>query len=82
MVSSTVWCFQCSNSILPSVLAKRRKILPERLIEMAVEYPIVIIAPKEEVSMDLIFHNRVCSNENMEVWIDSQPKKWEARIKN
>ncbi len=54
---------------------------PERLIEMAVEYPVVVVAPKEEVSMDIIFHNRGRSNEDVEVWIDSQPKNWKAKIK-
>jgi uncharacterized membrane protein len=54
---------------------------PERSIEMAAEYPIVEVSPKEEVSLDLIFHNKGRSNENVDVWIDSQPKGWKARIK-
>jgi uncharacterized membrane protein len=54
---------------------------PERSIEMAVEYPIVEVPPKEEVSLDLIFHNKGRSNENVDVWIDSSPKDWRARIK-
>lgn len=54
---------------------------PERSIEMAVEYPVVEVPPKEEVSLDLIFHNKGRSNENVDVWIDSQPKGWKARIK-
>lgn len=54
---------------------------PERLIEMAAEYPVIIVPPKEEVSMDLIFHNRGRSNEDVEVWVDSRPKGWKTRIK-
>lgn len=54
---------------------------PERLIEMAVEYPVVVVSQKEEVSMDIIFHNRGRSNEDVEVWIDFQPKNWKAKIK-
>lgn len=54
---------------------------PERLIEMAAEYPVVVVAPKEDVNMDIIFHNRGRSNEDVEVWIDSQPKNWKAKIK-
>jgi len=54
---------------------------PERLIEMAAEYPVIVVPPKEEVSMDLIFHNRGRSNEDVEVWIDSQPKGWRAKTK-
>ena len=54
---------------------------PERLIEMGAEYPVVVIAPDEEVSMDLIFHNRGRSNEDVEVWIETKPKNWKARIK-
>jgi uncharacterized membrane protein len=54
---------------------------PERSIEMAVEYPVVEVPPKEEVSLDLIFHNKGRSNENVDIWIDSSPKGWRARIK-
>lgn len=54
---------------------------PERLIEMGVEYPVIVVPPKEEVSMDIIFHNKGRSNEDVEVWIDSQPKGWKAKIK-
>ncbi len=54
---------------------------PDRLIEMAAEYPVVVVAPKEEVSMDIIFHNRGKSNEDVEVWIDSMPKNWKSKIK-
>ena len=54
---------------------------PERLIEMAAEYPVVVVPPDEDVSMDIIFHNKGRSNENVEVWVDSKPKNWKARIK-
>jgi uncharacterized membrane protein len=54
---------------------------PERLIEMAAEYPVVVVPPDEDVSMDIIFHNRGRSNENVEVWVDSKPKNWKAKIK-
>jgi uncharacterized membrane protein len=54
---------------------------PERLIEMAAEYPVVVVPPEEEVSFDIIFHNRGRSNEDVEVWVDSKPKGWKARIK-
>lgn len=72
--------------IIPSViLAEEKKDdaekKPERLIEMAAEYPVVVVPPKEEVSMDIIFHNRGRSNEDVEVWIDSQPKNWKAKLK-
>ncbi|MGQ9645183.1 MAG: COG1470 family protein [Thermodesulfobacteriota bacterium] len=72
--------------MLPSVIPAEQKKeeaekKPERLIEMAVEYPVLVVPPKEEVSMDIIFYNRGRSNEDVEVWIDSQPKNWKARIK-
>jgi uncharacterized membrane protein len=54
---------------------------PARLIEMAAEYPIVEVSSGEEVNLDLIFHNKGKSNENVDVWIDSSPKGWKARIK-
>jgi uncharacterized membrane protein len=42
---------------------------------------VVVVPPKEEVSFDIIFHNRGRSNEDVEVWVDSKPKVWRARIK-
>lgn len=54
---------------------------PDRLLTMAAEYPGVVIPPDEDVSMDLIFHNKGKSDENAEVWIAEQPEKWKVRIK-
>ena len=54
---------------------------PERLIEMAVEYPGIEVPIGEEVSMDIIFHNKGRSDENVDVWIANMPKGWEASIK-
>jgi uncharacterized membrane protein len=55
---------------------------PDRLITMAVEYPGVQIARDEdEVSMDIIFHNKGKSDENVNVWIAEKPPEWKARIK-
>ena len=55
---------------------------PDRLITMAVEYPGVKIAKDEdEVSMDIIFHNKGKSDENVNVWIEEKPKDWRVRIK-
>ena len=54
---------------------------PERLIEMAAEYPVVEVPTQEDVSLDLIFHNKGKSNENVDIWIDSSPKGWKARVK-
>lgn len=79
-------CFLLSLLLLvPSAIGEEKKNdtekKPDRLIEMAVEYPVVVVPPKEEVSMDVIFHNRGRSNEDVEVWIESQPKNWKAKIK-
>jgi uncharacterized membrane protein len=54
---------------------------PEREIIMAAEYPGVEIAKDEDVSMDIIFHNRGRTDEDVEVWISEKPKGWQARIK-
>jgi uncharacterized membrane protein len=55
---------------------------PDRLITMAVEYPGVKIARDvDEVSMDIIFHNRGKSDENVNLWIAEKPPEWKARIK-
>jgi uncharacterized membrane protein len=55
--------------------------LPARAISMAAEYPGVEIAKDEDVSMDIIFHNKGRQDENVEVWISEKPKGWKARIK-
>ncbi|MCP4352205.1 MAG: hypothetical protein GY795_42645 [Desulfobacterales bacterium] len=54
---------------------------PDRLITMAVEYPGIVIPPDEDVSMDIIFHNKGRSDENVEVWIAKKPDNWKAKVK-
>ncbi|MGD8900385.1 MAG: hypothetical protein PVF39_09920, partial [Desulfobacterales bacterium] len=55
---------------------------PARRITMAVEYPGIQIAKGEdEVSMDVIFHNKGKSDENVSIWIEEKPDGWDARIK-
>ena len=54
---------------------------PEREIVMAAEYPGVEIAKDEDVSMDIIFHNKGRRDEDVEVWIAEKPKGWNAKIK-
>jgi len=55
--------------------------LPARAISMAAEYPGVEIAKDEDVSIDVIFHNKGRKHEDVEVWISEKPKGWKARIK-
>jgi len=59
----------------------KEKEKPERLVTMAVEYPGVVIPPEEELSMDIIFHNKGRSDENIEIWIAEKPENWKVRIK-
>ncbi|MGD8881155.1 MAG: NEW3 domain-containing protein [Desulfobacterales bacterium] len=54
---------------------------PEREIVMAAEYPGVEISKDEDVSMDIIFHNKGRRDEDVEVWIAEMPKGWQAKIK-
>jgi uncharacterized membrane protein len=54
---------------------------PARSIVMAAEYPGVVVPPDENVSMDLIFHNKGKSDESVDVWISEVPKGWKAKIK-
>ena len=55
--------------------------LPARAISMAAEYPGVEISKDEDVSLDIIFHNKGRKDEDVEVWIAEKPKGWQARIK-
>jgi len=61
--------------------AADKKDMPERLIEMAAEHPGVEVPPDEDVSIDIVFHNKGRSDETLNVWVAKQPKGWKARIK-
>ncbi|MGI9570934.1 MAG: COG1470 family protein [Desulfobulbia bacterium] len=54
---------------------------PARAIVMAAQYPGVEISKDEDVSMDIIFHNKGRKDEDVSVWITEKPKGWLARIK-
>ncbi len=54
---------------------------PARSITMATEYPGVEVPAEEDVSMDIIFHNKGRTDENVEVWLSEIPSGWKARIK-
>ena len=54
---------------------------PERLIIMASEYPGVEVPPDEDVSIDIIFHNKGRSDETVDVWVAEKPEGWKTRIK-
>jgi len=54
---------------------------PARSIFMAAEYPGIEVPVDENVSMDIIFHNKGKSDENMRVWISEKPEGWKAKIK-
>jgi uncharacterized membrane protein len=55
--------------------------LPARMITMAVEYPGVVIAQEDDVSMDIIFHNKGRSDEDVDLQIAAIPAGWKANIK-
>ncbi|MBW1697991.1 MAG: hypothetical protein JRH18_03600 [Deltaproteobacteria bacterium] len=54
---------------------------PKRFILMAAEYPGVEVPPDEDVSIDLVFHNKGRTDETLDVWIAQQPEAWKSRIK-
>ena len=55
---------------------------PLRSILMAAEYPGVQIPVEENVSMDLIFHNKGKTDENVNVRIAEIPQGWTAKVKS
>jgi len=71
----------CQWPVFASYNKDKNENRPARLITMAAEYPGVVIPPDEELSMDIIFHNKGRSDENVEVWIAQKPENWKARIK-
>jgi uncharacterized membrane protein len=54
---------------------------PDRLVTMAVEFPGVVVAKDENVSMDIIFYNKGKRDENIAVWVDQIPQGWQAKTK-
>jgi uncharacterized membrane protein len=54
---------------------------PERLMVMAAEYPGVEVPAEDNVSLDIIFHNKGKTDENVLVWISEKPEGWQANIK-
>ena len=61
--------------------AKEDNNRPARSIIMAAEYPGVEIPVDEDLSMDIIFHNKGKTDENVEVWLAEKPEGWKAKIK-
>jgi len=55
--------------------------LPDRLVEMAVQYPGVEVSPDEDVDFELIFYNKGKAEETVIAWIDEKPEGWTAKIK-
>ena len=54
---------------------------PARSISMAAEYPGVEVPVEENVSMDIIFHNKGKRDENVTVRIAEKPEGWTAKVK-
>ncbi len=55
--------------------------LPDRLVEMAVQYPGVEIPLDEDVDFELIFYNKGKAEETVIAWVDEKPEGWTAKIK-
>jgi uncharacterized membrane protein len=72
-----------AGAILPGLCSAQdnEKNRPARFISMATEYPGVEVPAGEDVSMDIIFHNKGRSDENVEVWLSGIPTGWKAKIK-
>ena len=69
------------GSQIPCFAAKDDKELPDRMIQIAVEYPGVEIASDDDVSMDIIFYNKGKSDEDVDIQIENIPENWKVRIK-
>jgi uncharacterized membrane protein len=54
---------------------------PLRSIVMAAEFPGVVVGQGETVSMDLIFHNKGRTDENVSVALSEVPEGWNAKVK-
>ena len=70
-------------AVLPGLCSAKEddKNRPARSISMAAEYPGVAVSSQEDVSMDLIFHNKGRTDETVKVWVSDLPTGWKARVK-
>ena len=70
-------------AVLPGLCSAKEddKNRPARSISMAAEYPGVVVSSQEDVSMDLIFHNKGRTDETVKVWVSDLPTGWKARVK-
>ncbi len=66
----------------PGFAAGKNDDRPDRAIFMAAEYPGVEVPLDENVSMDIIFHNKGKRDENMSVRVVETPEGWTAKIKS
>lgn len=55
---------------------------PDRSISMAAEYPGIQVPLNENVTMDIIFHNKGKTGENVAARITRIPRGWTARLKS
>jgi uncharacterized membrane protein len=62
-------------------VAEDKKDLPDRLVEMAVQYPGVEVPLDEDVDFELIFYNKGKAEETVIAWVDEKPEGWTAKIK-
>lgn len=60
---------------------KKGEELPDRLVEMATQYPGVVVPPDEDVEFELIFYNKGKAEETVIAWVDEKPEGWTAKIK-
>jgi uncharacterized membrane protein len=69
-------------SLWPSfIYAQDKQTAPKRLVIMAAEFPGIEVARDDNISIDLIFHNRGRTDENVTVRVTKKPEGWQARIK-
>ncbi|NWF91444.1 MAG: hypothetical protein HXY46_00890 [Syntrophaceae bacterium] len=76
-----IWTLSSPSPILGEDKKEESEKRPERLVQMAVEYPGVEVLAGENVSMEIILYNKGRSEEYVDLWIASQPKDWKAKLK-
>ena len=77
--SLVIFLFALGPGICPA--QQDENIRPVRSIRMAAEYPGVQVPTDENVSMDIIFHNKGQTDENVAIRLAEIPAGWEARVK-
>ena len=80
-IALTVFMTILLTAIMTGPVSAKDAVKPLRSIQMAAEFPGVVVGQEENVSMDLIFHNKGRTDENVSITLSEVPEGWNVKVK-